>query len=86
MKSVPAFLSGYSEKDLPKTFEILVFMGLVFLSCPKGNSLPNPGPKAKLIRSRVFTPACFELWFRPAFEAKFKIWPGKEAHGLIVDN
>ena len=35
---------------------------LIFGDCPKGDLSPYPGPKAKFIRSRAFTQACFRLW------------------------
>ncbi|MBA4393865.1 MAG: hypothetical protein C0407_09965 [Desulfobacca sp.] len=31
--------------------------GLLFWVCPKGNSSPYPGPTAKWIRNRAFSPA-----------------------------
>jgi len=35
---------------------------------------------------RQSRPAYFELLFWPASEKRFKIWPGKEAQGFMVDN
>jgi len=34
---------------------------------------------------RQSRPACFELLPWPTSEVRFKIWPGKEAYGLMVD-
>jgi len=48
--------------------------------------LPEGVGQEAFFLGRQSRPAYFELFYWPASEHHFEHWPGKEAHGLMVDN